>query len=294
MLCPSIATLTSNSGRCREYVPGGVNGKPPERTTPMGSVVAMESPSVYQSMYRSIFDRRQSPSLEPGKGNAKFVKKARNVFYVVLRHGHLMLYEDSEQLEVKHVISLEHHIISVCGADDQIAEGELWIKRNAIKLTRKALIKDTKSKPFFFFSENCSDKEDFYFALLQNQEIGPDTSSNPPRPQQYDAKHMIGLVQRLHSSEEQLQTRWINGLAGRLFLALYRTKDLESFMRKKITKKIARVKKPAFLSDIVLQKIDLGESAPHITNVSPTLANFPSYRSIMPGSWSCGDRHENF
>jgi hypothetical protein len=66
---------------CREYVPGGINGKPPERTTPVGTVVVPESPSVYQSMYRSIFDRKQSPSLDPVKG----AKRARNVFFVVLR-----------------------------------------------------------------------------------------------------------------------------------------------------------------------------------------------------------------
>jgi len=72
---------------CREYVPGGVNGKPPERTTPAGAVVAAESPSVYQSMYRSIFDRNktQIPTMEGSKATGKAVKKARNVFYVVLR-----------------------------------------------------------------------------------------------------------------------------------------------------------------------------------------------------------------
>ncbi|MCJ1458565.1 hypothetical protein MMC28_008938 [Mycoblastus sanguinarius] len=253
---------------CREYVPGGINGKPPERTTPAGAVVAAESPSVYQSMYRSIFDRKQGPSLDPGKGNGKAVKRARNVFFVVLRHGHLMLYEDSDQIEVKHVISLELHDVSIYGGEDKIPEGELWIKRNAIRLVRKAGIEDpiSTSKPFFLFSENCSDKEDFYFALLQNQEVKSDAPDNPPRPQQYETKHIIGLVQKLHSSEEQLQTRWINGLAGRLFLGLYKTHEIEDFVRKKITKKIARVKKPAFLSGIVLRKIDMGESAPHITN----------------------------
>jgi hypothetical protein len=71
---------------CREYVPGGVNGKPPERTTPAGEVVAAESPSVYQSMYRSIFDRKQPPTIEPARTNGKNFKKARNVFYIVLRY----------------------------------------------------------------------------------------------------------------------------------------------------------------------------------------------------------------
>ncbi|KAL9640855.1 MAG: hypothetical protein Q9164_000013 [Protoblastenia rupestris] len=251
---------------CREYVPGGVNGKPPERTTPAGTVVAAESPSVYQSMYRSIFDRRQPPTLDAGKVNSRITKRARNVFYVVLRHGHLMLYEDSEQMEVKHVISLEHHDISIYGGDEILPEGELWIKRNAIRLTRKTRAESEISKPFFLFSENCSDKEDFYFALLLNQEVKAGAYDNPPRPQIYDPKHMIGLVQRLHSSEEQLQTRWVNGLIGRLFLALYKTPEIENFIRKKVTKKIARVQKPAFLSGIVLQKICLGESAPQFTN----------------------------
>ena len=253
---------------CREYVPGGINGKPPERTTPAGAVVATESPSVYQSMYRSIFDKKQAPTIDPGKTNAKTVRRARNVFFVVLRHGHLMLYDDSEQLEVRHVISLEHHDVSIYNGGEEIPEGELWIKRNAIQLSRKPNIEDTISvtKPFFLFSENCSEKEDFYFALLQNQEIKPDASDNPPRPQHYDVKHIITLVQKLHSSEEQLQTRWINALMGRAFLALYKTQDIEDFIRKKITKKISRVKKPAFLSGIVLQKIDMGDSAPYLTN----------------------------
>ncbi|KAL8807378.1 MAG: hypothetical protein Q9182_000717 [Xanthomendoza sp. 2 TL-2023] len=254
---------------CREYVPGGVNGKPPERTTPAGAVVTPESPSVYQSMYRSIFDRKQAPALDAvkGKGNVKPTRRARNVFFVVLRHGHLMLYDDVEQLEVRHVISLEHHKVSIY-AGEEIPEGELWIKRNAIRLSRNPGIDDigAASKPFYFFSENCSEKEDFYFALLQNQEVKPGHPGSPPRPLLFETKDIITLVQQLHSSEEHLQTRWINALVGRLFLAMYKTLEVEDFIRTKITKKIARVKKPAFLSGIVLRKIDMGESAPHITN----------------------------
>jgi len=69
---------------CREYVPGGVNGKPPEKLTPAGEVVAQESPSVYQTMYRSIFDRSQKPTIEPSKDATG--KRSNNVFYVVLRY----------------------------------------------------------------------------------------------------------------------------------------------------------------------------------------------------------------
>ena len=253
---------------CREYVPGGVNGKPPERTTPAGEVVGEESPSVYQSMYRSIFDRKQASTLETNKGNSKPARRARNVFYVVLRHRHLMLYDDSEQLEVRHVISLAHHDVSIYAGGSDIPEGELWIKRNAICLRRKEVARETNppSKPFYFFSENCSDKEDFYFALLQNTGPTSDNSSGPPFPQHFALRDIVSLVQRLHSSEEHLQTRWLNAIIGRLFLAVYNTQDIEDYVRLKITKKIARVKRPAFLSGISLQKIEMGSAAPYITN----------------------------
>lgn len=71
---------------CREYSPGGVNGKPPERTTPVGSTtVSAPSPSVYQSMYRSLFERKTNNGPLDNKAAGKPQKKGGNVFYVVLR-----------------------------------------------------------------------------------------------------------------------------------------------------------------------------------------------------------------
>ncbi|KAH1294638.1 hypothetical protein KXV37_004960 [Aspergillus fumigatus] len=254
---------------CREYVPGGVNGKPPERTTPAGEVIAAESPSVYQTMYRSLFDRKQTPTIEPAKNNGKNGKRARNVFYIVLRHGHLMLYDDANQVEVRYVISLAHHDVSIYGGEGEILEGELWLKRNAICLSRRLdSLGDLggPTPPFYLFSDNLTEKEDFYFAMLQNQTRMGDSPNCPPKHQQFDVKHIVTLVQRLHSSEEQLQTRWINAVLGRLFLALYKTPEVEDFIRQKITKKISRVNKPNFISKLCLQRIGMGEGAPFITN----------------------------
>jgi hypothetical protein len=182
-----------------------------------------------------------------------------------------MLFDDDEQIEVRHVVSLAHHKVSIYSGGDEIPEGELFIKRNSLCLSRRTdageLTPDGKaSKPFFFFSENCSEKEDFYFALLRNQERKVESTYNPPVPLQYDVKDIITLVQKLHSSEEQLQTRWMNAVIGRIFLALYRTSEVENFIRAKITKKISRVKTPSFLSKISLRNVDMGEAAPVFTN----------------------------
>lgn len=182
-----------------------------------------------------------------------------------------MLFDDDEQLEVRHVVSLAHHAVRIYSGGDKTPEGELFIKRNAICLSRKTdggdMASDTQmSKPFFLFSENCSAKEDFYFALLRNQPQTLSSSNKTPSPLAFDIKHIISLVQRLHSSEEHIHSRWLNAMLGRIFLGIYKTKDIENFIREKLTKKIARVKRPSFLSNITIRGIDTGESAPYITN----------------------------
>jgi len=70
----------------REYTPGGINAAPPERTTPIGSTtVSAPSQSVYQSMYKSIFERKPHASPLDNKGAGKQQRRGGNVFYVVLR-----------------------------------------------------------------------------------------------------------------------------------------------------------------------------------------------------------------
>ncbi|KAF6840656.1 PH domain-containing protein [Colletotrichum plurivorum] len=258
---------------CREYTPMGINAKPIERATPTGSAtVAAPSQSVYQTMYRSIFERKPTPGpLDNRNGLSQRPKNAGNVFYVVLRHGHLMLFDDDEQIEVRHVVSLAHHDISIYSGGDVTPEGELYIKRNALCLSRRPdgpeVGPDSQlSKPFYLFSENCSAKEDFYFALLRNQEQTFGAERKAPKPKQFEVKNIISLVQKLHSSEEHLSTRWLNAMIGRVFLGIYKTTDLEHLIREKLTKKIARVKRPSFLTNIAIRGIDTGESAPIITN----------------------------
>ncbi|KAL7947758.1 hypothetical protein V8C42DRAFT_315487 [Trichoderma barbatum] len=259
---------------CREYIPMGINAKPVERSTPIGSAtVTPTSPSVYQTMYRSIFDRKAAAnSMDNSSSVSQRPKKAGNVFYVVLRHGHLMLFDDEEQLEVRHVISLAHHRIGLYSGGDVTPEGELFIKRNAISLTRKVNEPDhtpdnQASKPFYLFSENCSAKEDFYFAMLKNQQHTFGFEYVAPNPKQFELKSIISLVQKLHSSEDQANSRWINALLGRIFLGVYKTRDLETFINEKITKKISRVKRPSFLTNIKIQQIDTGDAAPYLANL---------------------------
>lgn len=177
-----------------------------------------------------------------------------------------MLYDDIQQMEVRYVISLEYHDVDVYAGGEEVPEGELWIKRHSIRLRRKnTQIGDKSSSlPFFLFSQSSSEKEDFYHAILKNQEKS--IEEDPPVPQQFDVDHIVLLVQKLHSSEEQLQTRWLNAMIGRVFLAMYKAPEMEDFIRTKLMKKISRVKKPTYITKLALRRIDLGTSPPFFTN----------------------------
>lgn len=254
---------------------------------------AAGSESVYQSMYRSVFDRSSKntpatakPLLDGEDGDAAGAKlskaaASKHCYYIVLRHSHLMLYNSTAQLDVRHVISLAHHNISLSeggststeqsanGNGDNITEADLFIKRTAIVLTpttvpNGGLLSSKAAKPFYLFSSDCSEKEDFYHALLA-------ASPSPPSPLSLEADHLIKLQSTLHSSHLSAETRAINALISRVFLALHRTPYLETLVRTKIEKKIARVQKPAFITSIAVQSIDLGDSAPILSN--PRLVN---------------------
>lgn len=178
-----------------------------------------------------------------------------------------MLYDDAEQLEVRHVVSLAHYNVDIYAGGEPIPEGELFIKRNCIRLTQRTSAHGlVGSKPFCLFSENCSEKEDFYHAMLQSQEYRAGNSETPPAPLKFNTTDLIRLVQQLHATEENLHTRWINALIGRIFLAMYKTEDVERFIWTKITKKIARVPKPALIDGIHIRSIDMGDLPPFITN----------------------------
>lgn len=43
-----------------------------------------------------------------------------------------MLYDNEDQLEVRHHISLAHYQTDIYAGGDRIPEGELWIKRNCM------------------------------------------------------------------------------------------------------------------------------------------------------------------
>ena len=75
---------------CRDYIPGG----PAISRTAATGLIGLENSSVYQSVYRSIFDRSktQVSVAEGGNASPKQAREVKSLYFVVLRYAILSLH----------------------------------------------------------------------------------------------------------------------------------------------------------------------------------------------------------
>ncbi|KAG5368779.1 putative PH domain-containing protein [Yarrowia sp. E02] len=188
-------------------------------------------------------------------------KPVKSRYYAELKLGNLFLYK-SEERDLQHAIVLNKYKVQLY---PELPDANLLAKRVAVCLTH---IK--KDLTYYIFVENCSLKEDLYFRIIEH------TCQNSPmgKPLMFDHHDMINIIQKLHSSDENLQTAWFNALTARMFMAAYQTDAFRGYFEEKIVKKLARVKRPAFLSEIQVTRIDVGTSIPFLTT--------PKLRELKP------------
>ncbi|KAA8917367.1 hypothetical protein TRICI_000479 [Trichomonascus ciferrii] len=293
------------------------NGGPKNSMSPPSSASndasISQSETAYSSLYKLMSNNSSSKSLKgsnspiglPSETNLSNSsqgqdKKQKKSTSKLNKHGNLFLYQDSDQSSVKHVIVIANHVVTMWPPN--VNDGQLFIKRSAICLAKinydkpdhAAQLSDPENPPtnaFYLFSDNCSEKEDFYFALIRASKrsatwnpranTGYKFSETPvfdpfimAQPLHYKTSEIMELIQTLHSTDANLQTRWLNALLGRLFLAVKDTHPFEHFFRNKIVNKLARVKRPTFLSDIEVKKIYCGHAIPYFTN--------PKLRELTP------------
>lgn len=137
------------------------------------------------------------------------------------------------------------------------------------------------SNSYFLYFDNNFDKEDWYFQLINASKVeGSEKEDNPLDPNiaakaaHLNTRDMLYLIQSINSTEGQLTTKWFNALIGRLFLGLQQTNKLNEILYSKIYKKLTNINKPGFLDDLVVKKVDVGNSAPMITH--------PELRELSP------------
>lgn len=231
--------------------------------------------------------------------------RKRHRLFGTLREGNLFLYrDDSPKSNLVHAISLNNMFVTIwprCTSGQPLPDASLFTKRTCIALFRDGAaklsddgktvqlstnniietssnqepsdLKTSKANQFYLYFDNNMDKEDWYFELInasKNITNKNETSALNPNllaeTAHINTHDMLYLIQTLNSTKGQLNTKWLNALIGRLFLSLQQTDTLNQVLLDKIYKKLTKINRPGFLDDFVIEKVDVGNSIPFLTN----------------------------
>lgn len=262
--------------------------KPDNDDTTISGVTAM-----FKGRKGKAREEEEDPSMKTSNQLNRIRRKHR--FYAVLKHGNLFLYADETKTNTKAVIVLSRFLVTMWPRD--LKESQLFTKRSAVCLINKDSLTPldmesllANSDEFttvpkgshFLYSDTHNEKEDLYLVLLKalkRQDAIPagtmDDLFDPSlfaKTLHFFTSDMNDLQQRLNSTENQLTTKWFNALLGRVFLAIYHTPEFEASCIDFVATRLKKIKIPGFLDDLQIRRIEVGHSAPFLTN--PRLERF--------------------
>lgn len=121
------------------------------------------------------------------------------------------------------------------------------------------------TRPWFLFVKSNVQMEDWYHAFIHASFNSPEIPVLQSLSSIFSPADLDMLVKTLDNQPDPIPMRWLNALIGRLFFSVYRTAKVEEFIISRLKRKLAKIKRPSYLSDVIVREASVGNTAPTLS-----------------------------